>query len=446
MNPNLKSRLKKIFSGIGKVLKWMGIFIAFFLYMLMGMVVYWYVRPNTSYIDPTLLMQNWVVVDLNIDDFKHSSNTDMIFWNGSFYLIHQNSPYHLGNERSKLMIWRSSDARVWQLEKIIYMGKDVRDPKFAAIGSRLYIYALINEGSIAAPYSTVYTYSEDGNSWTNLKFIEPYGWLFWRAKTYDNKTWYVPAYWFEHGASVLLNSTDGENWYFVSFIYFGERNDETALEFFPDGRMIVTGRLEGNSEFLFGDNAGSTLIAVSDFPYQKWRYIKSDLTRLDGPCLFKYNGKIFAVGRFEPQNDPFINQRGSFFTRKRTSIFQVTELGLMYITDLPSCGDTSYAGIVIQNDQAYISYYTSPLENDIPWILGVISKSQIRISQLDLNRLSSLADIKFTAGQINNYDMIQIPLLDYIAFSFVLISEISIIFILKNYKRLSKKRKKALYF
>jgi len=70
--------------------------------------------------------------------------------------------------------------------------------------------------------------------------VGPSGWLFWRPKSPDGKTWYVPAYWWEHGRSILLRSGDGLEWQQISTIYQGEGNDETAIEFLPDGRLLAT--------------------------------------------------------------------------------------------------------------------------------------------------------------------------------------------------------------
>jgi hypothetical protein len=41
-------------------------------------------------------------------------------------------------------------------------GEDIRDPKFAAIGDRLFLYALPNRGFAAVPYGTVYATSTGG--------------------------------------------------------------------------------------------------------------------------------------------------------------------------------------------------------------------------------------------------------------------------------------------
>ncbi|MHA1378955.1 MAG: hypothetical protein ACTSRG_11285 [Candidatus Helarchaeota archaeon] len=161
------------------------------------------------------------------------------------------------------------------------------------------------------------------------------------------------------------------------------------------------------------------------------------------PHLFRYKGKVFAVGRFEPENDPIIYQRGSFFTRKRTSIFQVTEAGLIYLIDLPSNGDTSYAGVVVRDNEnsVYISYYTSSIEHDIPWILGVISKSNIRMTKIDMNQLDNLADLKL-AKNINNYKQLELPWLDYFAFSLIIATVFPIAYLWRKHCPFSKNKKR----
>ncbi len=62
--------------------------------------------------------------------------------------------------------------------------------------------------------------------------------------------------------------------------------------------------------------------------------------------------------------------------------------GLAYLTDLPSAGDTAYEGLVLDGDTAYICYYTSPVNHDYAWILGMLSPSHVRMAVLDLKALA----------------------------------------------------------
>jgi hypothetical protein len=354
---------------------------------------YWYLRPNRATVSESLTLQSWDVVN----DGAHNSNTDMIYWNDAFYLVHASSPFHFASKESRLVILHSEDARAWEeIARFDAAGEDIRDPKLAAIHGRLFLYALKNRAFTAEPYQTVYAVSADGIAWSGFREIEPQGWLFWRPKTADGVTWYAPAYWYEHGRAALLQSADGEQWTSHALIYEGDRNDETAIEFLPDGRMIATGRLEMSDSWL-GHPEGGTLIALAEPPFEQWVPIaKSPVTRLDGPSLFSYNGQVYAVGRYQPHVSGPFGWQGSIFSRKRTSLFLVREDGLVYLTDLPSAGDTSYSGVVILGDELYVSYYTSDVGKDYPWILGMVRPSSVRVAKIDLPSLEALAQ---TAGR-----------------------------------------------
>jgi len=154
--------------------------------------------------------------------------------------------------------------------------------------------------------------------------------------------------------------------------------------------MIATLRLEGSGR-VRGDPQASTMIAVAPPPYEEWSRVKSRVTRLDGPCLFAYDGQVFAAGRYQADRLPGLSEQGSAFSRKRTSLFVVKEGGLTYLSDLPSSGDTSYAGAVVQGDVAYVSYYTSPIDRDYPWLIGMLSPTNIRMARVSLPSLARLA-------------------------------------------------------
>jgi len=377
-------------------LKTIGQILAAILLVVILLFGYWFVRPNRAQVNQSVVLDTWDIAN----DGQHNSNTDMIEWQGQFYLSYVSSPYHFGNDASVMHIKRSSDmGRSWEeLNTFNPENDDIRDPKFAVIGERLFLYALKNDSFVAEPYITVYSYTEDGETWTKFETIpELDGWLFWRPKTQDGETFYNAAYWWEHGKSVLLKTRNGIDWEIVSVINEGERNDETEIEFLSDGRMLATARLEYAyfADGAFGDKRGATLISVSESPYENWTELTQSLVaRLDGPYLFSYNDRNYAVGRYQPdlgKSGPLTDQ-GSIFSRKRTALYEVRLDGLAYLTDLPSAGDTSYEGVILDGDMAYISYYTSPIEKDYSWILGMLSPSHVRMAKVDLQALEALAD------------------------------------------------------
>lgn len=366
------------------------------LVILSALFAYWYLRPNRAHVDTGVVTDSWDIAN----DGMHNSNTDMIEWQGKFYISYVSSPFHFGSVKSVLHVKVSTDVgHKWlEVNNFSPYGEDIRDPKFAVIGDRLFLYALKNTSFVAEPYITVYSYTEDGAKWTSFTTVPGLdGWLFWRPKTQDGVTFYNAAYWFQHDRSVLLKSTDGINWQIISTIHSGDRNDETEIQFLPDGRLLATARLEygGFADGAFGDPRGATLITISAPPYTAWTdQMQSRLTRLDGPYLFTYHDRIYAVGRYQPDlgHSGLLTAQGSVLARKRTTLFEVRTDGLAYLTDLPSAGDTSYTGVVIAEDTAYISYYTSPIDRDYSWILGMLTPSAVRMAKVDLLALEALAN------------------------------------------------------
>lgn len=382
--------MKKIFKALST-----GLGIA--LLGVVSLLAYWYLRPNRAQVNTKVVAETWAITS----DDMHNSNTDMILWNDETYIAYISSPYHFSSEASTLHIKHSDDfGRTWVEDSTFNPeGNDIRDPKFAVIGGRLFLYALDNNTFNPEPYQTVYSFTENGKDWSPLKVVPGVdGWLFWRPKTQDGKTFYNAAYWYQHNKAVLLKSMDGINWKIISTINEGERNDETEIIFLSDDRMLATARLEYDESWVdgaLGDERGSTLITVSEPPYTTWTELTQSLvTRLDGPYIFKYNDRVYAIGRYQPdlgKSGP-LTMQGSALARKRTALYEVRENGLAYLTDLPSNGDTSYVGLVSDGDYAYASYYTSPIEHDFAWIMGMFGPTEIRIAKIDLQAMEELAN------------------------------------------------------
>lgn len=363
--------------------------LALLLLFLVSVIGVWYFRRNAAEINPALEME----VRPAVSDGLHNSNTHLIYWRDHFYLVHARSRFHMGNEDSRLVVRRSADGRDWPEIAVLGMpGEDIRDPKLAAIDGRLLLYALPNRGFEPEPYGTVVSMSTDGESWTPFEPVGEPGWLLWEPKSADGETWYATAYWHMHGKSALFKSPDGLAWQHVSDIHEGDRNDETANEFLPDGRMIVTARLESDDRAWHqGSRQAATLLAVAEPPYTEWRTTRSLTSRLDGPALFTHDGRVYAVGRYDPEGRDKWFGMSSLLGRKRTAIYEVRPDALIHLSDLPSAGDTAYAGVAIKDGDLYVSYYTSNVERDYSWLLGLVMPSDIMIARIPLERLDAVA-------------------------------------------------------
>src|SRR5262249_37686967 len=99
-------------------------------------------RPNHVYPPaPPPSLETWAVVS----DGRHNSNTDLVYGKDAYWLVHARAPCHCASRDTRLVLRRSEDARAWpEVASFGVPGEDVRDPKFAVIGDRLWLFWLPN--------------------------------------------------------------------------------------------------------------------------------------------------------------------------------------------------------------------------------------------------------------------------------------------------------------
>lgn len=352
-----------------------------------------YFSHNRAWVNPDLDIETWPVTQ----DGMHNSNVDLIVWRDAFYLVHAVSRYHFGTQACQLVVKRSTDGRQWQpVARFCSQGEDIRDPKFALIHDHLYLYVLLNQEIEPRPYRTKVSWTADGINWADLENIPQAGWLFWRPKTLDGITWYAPAYWHQFGQTALFATSDGLNFEQVAMISREEAVNETEITFLPEGEMLAIARMEPDkSAFvqIFGSAKNCTLISMALPPYTSFsRHARDSITRLDGPLLFNAGADPYAVGRSEPASQRSLLQRGSIFKRKRTSLYTIHQDRLIYLSDFPSAGDTSYAGVAISNGFVYIAYYTGKINKDHRWLFSMLEPSEIRMVKFRVDKLTSVRD------------------------------------------------------
>jgi hypothetical protein len=341
--------------------------------------------PSDLNIAQSVEMETWTAVPAD----EHHSNTDLFKFKGQYIMVHASSPWHFASKKCRLVIRSSEDGKHWRvLAEIRVPGEDVRDPTMAEINGMLFLYFFPNMKLEPLPYTTLYCCSDDAVTWSEPKPISIVEWLLWRPRTTDGITFYAPAYKRKLGAVTLFKTTDGVDWSEVSTIYEGDKASETDLIFRPDGTMICAARIEMSPNFWGHHPNGHTVIGTASPPYAEWKLTQSYATRLDGPCLFQVGDRTYACGRRHVGGPKWM---GSCWGRKRTSLYLVEPDRLKFLSDLPSCGDTAYAGAVVDDDSVLICYYTSPPGRDWFWLMGMLSNSSIemaRIKSADLEKLA----------------------------------------------------------
>lgn len=352
------------------------------IHIILGMIVlfaHMLFYPNRLIVVPELEIKTITIVE----NGGHNGFPDLMHWRDHFYLAFRSAKNHISQD-SSIRILRSDDALIWHEVAELKLGdEDIRDPKFAVVHGELFLYALKNKELAVMPYTTIFSTSLDGLNWSVWQDVAPKNWVFWRPKTIDGARWYVAADNRKGKESALFTSIDGIHWDKVSTIYSGEFNAEVELTFLANCDLLATIRVEGFE----GDPR--TLIGHAAPPYQTWQLAASHLTRLDGASSIAYNDKVFSAGRYERKT---LFRAGNLLNQKRTSLFEVKTNKLVWLSDLPSAGDTGYSSVLVVDGKAYIAYYTSDPNHDYPWIIGQFQPTQIWLTQIDLGLLEALAN------------------------------------------------------
>lgn len=326
---------------------------------------------------------------------RHNENTDLVTWKGAIYLVHRTAHSQILGPNSALHIYRSTDSGATFVETGVVlapMDRDLRDPHFYVVNDTLYIKALTrlpvnstrdsNVDTIA-----VITSSPDGAAWTDLTPITPKTWSLWRIKE-SQGIYYSAAYEDGDKSVSLYSSADGKTWTAGAQIY-GVAADtplETELTFLPSGTLLALVRMDGTDEEILGDQGRRrTKVCRAAAPYTAFD-CPSEISdqRLDGPLSFFHEKRLFVVARKHlGAND-----------RKRTALFEIKgdlesgPLTAAEVGELPSAGDTSYAGVAtIDATRSLVTWYSGDIDKDEGWAFGMFDTTDIWQATIDFSKI-----------------------------------------------------------
>jgi hypothetical protein len=393
------------------------------------------------YADVTLTAQPWLsndgvfidghaeANDLSLDCrtviCQHNENTDLIAYAGSIFLVHRTALSQTLGPDSALHVYESTDDGATFLETATIQAptdRDIRDPAFFIVNGELHLKALARLPSIDIDSSTqqrdtgvdtitMGMSSNDGATWSAMTPLAPDGWSFWRVKQ-DPATgiFYSAAYQDGDLSVSLFSSTDGVTWTQGAQVY-GVSADtplETELTFMasanamPDAAvapapLLALVRMDGTDADLSGDTGPlRTKVCWANAPYATFDCpTELDGVRLDGPVSFFWNQRLFVVARKHLQNTG---------GKKRTALYEITgalDAGAGVTADaggaitikewgeIPSAGDTSYAGVVpLDATRVLVSWYSGDLIADQLWPYpAIFSLSDIWKGTIDLSKL-----------------------------------------------------------
>jgi hypothetical protein len=328
----------------------------------------------------------------------HNENTDLAVFGGATYLVHRTATSQILGPNSSLRISRSDDhGKTWSLLAVIPAldGRDLRDPCFYEVGGKLALKALTRLPVNSLRDSDVDTIAvgavspDGGRTWSPLAPLGPATWSFWRIRDDASGIHYTAGYEDGDKRVVLFSSVDGLTWAAGAPIYTRSEDTplETELAFMPSGKLLALVRLDGANHELLG-NVGRlrTKLCWAAPPYARWDCSRElGGVRLDGPVAFFHGARLFVVARKH-----FVEPEG----RKRTALYELIgdldggNPSIIERGELPSAGDTAYAGIApIDGDRYLVTWYSSPVAADMPWILGAFGPTDIWQATIDLSQL-----------------------------------------------------------
>ncbi len=293
------------------------------------------------------------------DSDRYCAFTDFTRFNDRFYCAFREGSAHVHGENGKIRVIASDDGDTWRSVALLAEdGVDLRDPKLSVTpDGRLVINmgGSFYEGRRRLKCESRVAFSglrgEDFSPPRPVKIDAAirsnFDWLWrvtWRGDTAYGVL-YQPNRPGNESAVHLVSSRDGVSYELVHSFVLSGRPNEATLRFMPDGELIALVRREA------GNRSGC--VGVSRPPYTEWKWRELG-HRLGGPNFVRLpDGRLIAGTR-------------AWATRPDGKAATSTILALLTkdggfepVLRLESGGDTSYPGLLIHDDQLWVSYYSS---------------------------------------------------------------------------------------
>jgi hypothetical protein len=280
------------------------------------------------------------------DNAPHNAFTDLIRFQDQWYCAFREGRGHVSDD-GKLRVIRSTDGSEWSSVALMeWNDGDVRDAKLSITASgELMLSGAVRflkpvEGN---KHQSVTWLSSDGERWSK-PFACPTGLGTWRwSATWHKGTAYSFGYSGKDKQGCLYQSKDGKTWEVVKDDVYPDAQtygNETSLVFLEDNTAYcLLRRDKGDCRAMLG---------VSQPPYTEWKW--GDLgTRIGGPKMIPFGkNRFLAAVRL-------------YHGGQRTSLCWIDprEGKMTEALKLPSGGDTSYAGLVLNDGLLWVSYYSS---------------------------------------------------------------------------------------
>ncbi|CUS47685.1 MAG: BNR repeat-like domain [Idiomarinaceae bacterium HL-53] len=284
----------------------------------------------------------------------HNAFTDLVWFRDAWWCAFREGENHVSPD-GRVRLLRSKNGDSWRTVKVFEMEHaDLRDPSLVVNPQNelvLLSAAKVNRSEHGYSHQVYAWVSRRGRSW---KAPVPVGerdlWL-WRVAFLKPPAREGLGVAYKVGGDYharLYKTDDAIHFEPIVNRLRGKRKPEYSNE---SGVCFTS---DGTAWCLMRRDPQPALLGSAEPPYEKWQW-KNSKVRIGGPVMVALeDDRLLAVVRFYTiENKQLIAARTSFaWVDKETGA--LTECGR-----LPSGGDTSYAGLVVREGVAYVSYYSA---------------------------------------------------------------------------------------
>ena len=295
---------------------------------------------------------------------KHSAFTDLISCGTELLCCYRQATNHISGDGNIEIVRMAKSGEIKQREKIAITNVDLRDPKLSIdANGRYWLIAFARYHAIDGDHKQTRMlswFSDNGLSWSSVHEFGDNHWWLWRIAWKHNRAFGL-AY------NRPQNRLD---------LCIGHPHSQMYRQAIPAMSLDRDGLGYPNeSALLISENATITALVRRDAdtftaqlgtskpPYRKWHW--RDLgDYIGGPDMIKLTDNTALVCGRKWTGKRFVTQLWTLHLPSAKLTPQLT---------LPSAGDNSYPGLVIDGDTLYVSYYSSHIDNETRVYLARIS-------------------------------------------------------------------------
>lgn len=272
---------------------------------------------------------------------KHNAFTDLCYFRLRYYLVFRQASTHHSKD-GVLRIMSSVQGKKWRTVAVLRNpDADLRDGKLTVTpdGRLQLLAAAAFHNKTDQAYQSYLWYSPDGKNWSEPQAAGEADYWLWRLSWLRDQA-YAVAYKCGADRHIRLYQQNHQGQFDIVAprIYSEGYANEAALLFDSDDKAWC----------LLRKDPDHGQLGYSLPPYTQWQWLDIGC-RIGGPqAIFTASGQMLAVVRLYDE-------------KARTSLVTLNQNTgeLIELIALPSGGDTSYAGMVLQENKLMISYYSS---------------------------------------------------------------------------------------